>query len=70
MQRILVGILSLLCCLGSITHAAEEKMAVADLSHIKVLDLPTAQSLALAGNPNMEAAQARVDQAQARVRQL
>lgn len=69
MQRILIGILSLLCCLGSTTHATEEKMVVADLSQIKVLNLQTAQSLALAGNPNMEAAQARVEQARARVRQ-
>ena len=69
MQRILAGILSLLCCLGSISHAAGEKMVVADLSQIKVLDLQTAQSLALAGNPNMAAAQARVEQARARVRQ-
>ena len=70
MQRILVGILSLLCCLGSITHAAEEKMVVADLSQIKVLDLQTAQSLALVGNPNMVAAQARVEQAKARIQQV
>ena len=69
MKRILVGVLSLLCCLGAATHAAEEKMVVADLSKIKVLDLRTAQSLALAGNPNMEAAQARVEQARARVSQ-
>lgn len=69
MQRILIGILSLLCCLGSPTFAAEEKMVVADLSQIKVLNLQTAQSLALAGNPNMEAAQSRVEQARARVRQ-
>jgi outer membrane protein TolC len=69
MQRILIGILSLLCCLGSTTFAAEEKMVVPDLSQIKVLNLQTAQSLALAGNPNMEAAQSRVEQARARVRQ-
>jgi outer membrane protein TolC len=69
MQRILVGILSLLCCLGSISQAAEEKMAVADLSKIKVLDLRTAQSLALAGNPTMEASRARVEQAKAQVSQ-
>jgi outer membrane protein TolC len=69
MKRILVGVLSLLCCLGAVTHAAEEKMAMADLSKIKVLDLRTSQSLALAGNPNMEAARARVEQARARVSQ-
>lgn len=70
MQRILIGILSLFCCLGSITHAAEEKKAAADLSQIKVLNLQTAQSLALAGNPNMVAAQARVEQAKARIQQV
>jgi outer membrane protein TolC len=69
MKRILVGVLSLLCCLGAVTHAAEEKMAMADLSKIRVLDLRTSQSLALAGNPNMEAARARVEQARARVSQ-
>lgn len=40
-----------------------------DLSAIQVLDLPTAQQLALAGNPSLEAALARVEQARARVRQ-
>ena len=69
MQRILVGIVILLGCLGSISHAAEEKMVAADLSQIKVLDLQSAQSIALMGNPNMEAAQSRVEQARARVRQ-
>ncbi len=69
MQRILVGIVILLGCLGSISHAAEEKMVVADLSQIKILDMQTAQSLALVGNPNMDAAQSRVEQARARVRQ-
>ena len=40
---------------------------VADLSAIRVLDLATAQRLALAGNPSMDAALARVEQARARV---
>jgi outer membrane protein TolC len=43
--------------------------AAPDLSGITVLDLPTAQQLALAGNPSMEAAMARVEQARARVQQ-
>ncbi len=69
MKRIVVGVLSLLCCLGSIAQAAEEKLVAADLAKIHVLDLRTAQSLALAGNPNMAAAQSRIEQARARVRQ-
>jgi outer membrane protein TolC len=40
-----------------------------DLSAITVLDLETAQQLALAGNPSMEAALARVEKARARLRQ-
>ncbi len=69
MQRILVGILTLLCCLGSTSQAAEDKITLADLTKIKVLDLRTAQALALSGNPTMEASQARVEQAKARVSQ-
>jgi outer membrane protein TolC len=46
-----------------------EVQAPPDLGDIRVLDLPTAQQLALAGNPSMEAALARVEQARARVRQ-
>lgn len=69
MRRILAGVLALLCCLGSTTHAAEEKLGMADLSKVKVLDLQTAQALALAGNPDMAAAQSRIEQARARVRQ-
>ncbi|GAB4336333.1 MAG: hypothetical protein Kow0089_06500 [Desulfobulbaceae bacterium] len=40
-----------------------------DLSTIEVLDLETAQRLALAANPTMEQARARVEQARARVEQ-
>jgi len=46
-----------------------EEQAPLDLSAIQVLDLVTAQQLALAANPSMEAALARVEQARARVRQ-
>jgi len=69
MKRILAGVLTLLCSLGTIAHAAEEKLVAADLSKLKVLDLQTAQSLALAGNPTIAAAQSRIEQAKARVRQ-
>ena len=49
----------------------EENMqpAVPDISAIEVLDLQTAQSLALASNPSMNAALERVEQARARLRQ-
>ncbi len=40
-----------------------------DLSGIKVLDLATAQEIALASNPDMAAARARMEQARARVSQ-
>jgi len=40
-----------------------------DLSAIKVLDLQTAQKIALADNPDMAAAMSRIEQARARVRQ-
>lgn len=40
-----------------------------DINEIKVLDLHTAQSLALAANPNIHAALERVEQARARLRQ-
>lgn len=68
MQRIVVALLILLCGLGSYVQAAE-KTATPDLAKIKVLDLRTAQALALAGNPSMEASLARVEQAKARVSQ-
>ncbi|MHB8809282.1 MAG: TolC family protein [Desulfobulbaceae bacterium] len=54
---------------GSGWGGEAEIPASPDLSAIQVLDLPTAQQLALAGNPSMEAALARVEQAGARVRQ-
>ncbi len=46
-----------------------EQPAAPDLSGIKVLDLATAQEIALQDNPSMAAAMARVRQARARVRQ-
>lgn len=69
MIRILAGILSLLCCLGVAAQAMEKQPEAVDLARIKVLDLKTAQTLALAGNPDMMAAQSRIEQARARVRQ-
>ncbi len=50
---------------------AEEKKSVVlpALSTIKVLDLQTAQKIALAGNPDMAAAMTRVEQARARIKQ-
>ena len=69
MQRILRGCVLLLCCLGAMAHAGEEQGGGVDLAKIKVLDLRTAQSIALIGNPDMAAAQARIEQARARVSQ-
>lgn len=68
MQRIIFALLLVCTPLATMVQAAEQTTAT-DLSRIKVLDLTTAQTLALAGNPSMAAAQARVEQARARVRQ-
>jgi outer membrane protein TolC len=46
-----------------------QQPAVPDFSRITVLDLDTAQRLALQGNPGIDAAQARLEQARAKVRQ-
>jgi outer membrane protein TolC len=59
----------LFCCLGTLVGAAERQEGPVDLTAIKVLDLRTAQTIALAANPNIAAAQARVEQARARVSQ-
>ena len=68
MQRIVVGIVVLISCLEVSARAAEQP-AVPDLAKVKVLDVRTAQSIALSGNPDLAAAQARIEQARARVRQ-
>ncbi|NLX18198.1 MAG: TolC family protein [Desulfobulbus sp.] len=68
MQRIVGTILVLFFSWISVVQA-EEQPVVTDLSAIKVLDLKTAQTLALAGNPDMSAALARIEQARARVQQ-
>ena len=49
--------------------AKEPETAAADLTSIKVLDLQTAANIALAENPSLEAAQARLAQAREVVRQ-
>ena len=47
----------------------EQQSTVPDLSRITVLDLTTAQALALQGNPGIGAARARLEQAGAKVKQ-
>jgi len=69
MQRRLMGVVLLVGCLVAAAVHAAEQPAPPGLAKIKVLDLTTAQTLALAGNPDMAAAQARIEQARARVRQ-
>lgn len=79
MQRIICVFCCVFFPLAIVAHAAQqpnttqaqvaEQAPGPDISRIKVLDLHTAQTLALAGNPSMAAAQARVEQARARVRQ-
>ena len=63
----------LVCCTifwpGHGQGGEAEIQAPPALSAVQVLDLPTAQQLALAGNPSMDAALARVEQARARVQQ-
>ena len=54
---------------GTVHGEEENGMAGPDLSGIEVLDLNTAQKLALESNPTMSAALARVDQARARIDQ-
>ena len=61
----------LICCLlATNTWSQEEPESVGpDFSGIKVLDLEKAQRIALQGNPGIVAAQARLEQARARVQQ-
>lgn len=49
--------------------AGEETVTLPDLSGVEVLDLQTAQKIALKGNPDLAAAMSRVEQARARVNQ-
>ncbi len=70
MQRIIVVLLFIFLALqGGNSSAASADHPAANLAQIKVLDLKTAQQLALSANPNMAAAQARIEQARARVHQ-
>lgn len=65
-------ILVVACCLslvGMQAQAIEEQVVTPDLSGVEVLNLRTAQEIALAGNPDMVSAQARIEQARARVSQ-
>ena len=62
-------LLIVLCALCAGPARAEEKIPAADLAGITVLDKKTAQTVSLAGNPDMAAAQARIEQARARVSQ-
>ena len=68
MQRIIFALLLVLTPIATLAQSADQSSSP-DLARIKVLDLTTAQTVALAGNPSMAAAQARVEQARARVRQ-
>ena len=68
MQRIILALLLVLSPIVTLAKSADQASGP-DLTRIKELDLTTAQTIALAGNPSMAAAQARVEQARARVRQ-
>ncbi|MDX9834409.1 MAG: TolC family protein [Desulfobulbus sp.] len=68
MRYVVAAVLSLLVCVGPV-RAAEKGLPVADLSAVRVLDMSTAQAIALAANPSMTAARARVEQARERVSQ-
>ena len=63
-------ILLISCLLSTAAWSREEQKPVGpDFTGIEVLDLEAAQRIALQGNPGMLAAQARLEQARARVKQ-
>jgi len=65
-----VFILLLGCLLATAAWSQEQQPLVGpDFSGIEILDLETAQRIALQGNPGIVAAQARLEQARARVSQ-
>lgn len=67
-QRILLFIT--LCLLTTTTHAKERpKTEQYDLTRLELLDLETAQRIALRDNPGIAAAQARLEQAKAVLKQ-
>jgi outer membrane protein TolC len=66
----LAGAFFLVSIMITCVEAAEEApLTPTDFSTIQVLDLQTAQKIALKGNPDMAAAMSRVEQARARVKQ-
>jgi outer membrane protein TolC len=74
MQRTTTKLLFLLIVLqlataGALVWASTEKMAVADIQSIQVLDLDTAAKIALAESPTLAAAAQRVEQARQLVNQ-
>lgn len=71
MKRIILGMLTIvvLAVTGLARGEENEQPPAPDLGAIEELDLATAQRIALASNPTMSAAMARVEQARARVRQ-
>jgi len=69
MKQVLCALL-ISCLLTTAAWSREEQEpAGPDFSGIEVLDLETAQRIALKGNPGIVAAQARLEQARARVKQ-
>ncbi|MGD9949941.1 MAG: TolC family protein [Desulfobulbus sp.] len=69
MQRIILVFFLMVICIQGREALADASKSSVDLTQIKILDLKTAQQVAISGNPNMAAAQARIEQARARVRQ-
>ncbi len=65
-----ITVLLLICCTIATARAGDEgRVSPPDLASVTELDLETAQRMALQSNPDMAAAQARIEQARARVRQ-
>ncbi len=69
MKRLSFIITCCLLLLQTVAQAEEEQVTIPDLSASEILDLHTVQELALRGNPDIVAAQARVKQAHERVNQ-
>jgi len=68
MKRICIIIVLVFLTVTAVA-AEEEPIPAPDLADIEVLDLQTAQRLALKGNPDLAAAMSRIEQARARVNQ-
>ncbi len=69
MKRICRTLVLVLLMAATVAAAEDDPIPSADLSGIEVLDLQTAQRIALAGNPDLAAAMSRIEQARARVNQ-